>query len=282
VHDGGVQLDFLKMQGCGEDVIVVDCFKQPLAVQADLGALARLALDRSLGIGGEALLLLGPGGEQRLSLRAFGPDGVEARPSGNAVRCAGRYACDSGLVSATAFAVETDGGAVRVQVVDSVNVRIDLGTPVAADTLAQIRESPASSFTRTIALEGRELAYVPVSVGEPFAVFFVPSFSFPVLTTARRIARHPGFPAATGIAFARVRDRESLKLRTWEAGRLTPSCAGAAAAVVAAVVSGFTDREVFVRMRCGDLFLEWMETDNRMRLTGPAAYVFTGSFPFEE
>lgn len=269
------------MQGCGEDVVVLDCFHQPLAVQADLAALARRVLDRARGVGGEALLLLGPGSAEKVLVRSFALDGSEGEPSTHALRCAARYASDSGAVSHTSFALETLHGAVRVQMVDSVNVRVDLGVPAAPDTLAEIRESTAASFTRTVSLDGRELAYVPVSVGTPFGIFFVPDFSFPMTTMARRIVRHPDFPDGTGVCFTLVQDRGCLRLRAWEGGRRKVSCPAAAAAVVAAVVSGFADRDVLARMPGGDLYLEWGE-DNRLRLTGPAVYVFTCTFPFEE
>jgi diaminopimelate epimerase len=277
-----VELAFLKMQGCGEDVVVIDCSKQPQAADADLPALARLSLDRGFGIGGHSLLLVAPGRDGRVAVRTFDPRGEEVAPSGHALRCAARYASDAGVVSSTAFSAVTARGDVRLRIIDSVNVTIDLGAPVSQETLAEIRESPDDSFSRSIAIGGRELAWTPVAVGAPFGVFFVPDFERPLASTARRIARHPDFPAGTGIAFAQVCDRESLRLRAWEAGRSSASCDAAAAAVVAAVVSGFADREVFVHLAGGDLFLSWTEDDNRLHLTGPASYVFTGTFPFGE
>jgi len=282
-HDARVEIEFLKMHGCGDDVVVVDCFRQPLAVQADLARLARRCLDRGTGVGGSALVLIGPGtGAGRLSVRAFPPDGAEHAPSGHALRCAARYATDAGLVSSTEFALETLRGGVLAQAIDSRNIRLDLGPPVGPQTAAEIRESPASAFTVSLEVDGRLLSYTPVSVGTPFGIFFVPGFDSSMERAARRIARTPGYPTDTGVAFAQVVDRETLGLRAWDRGRRVPSCSCAAAAVVAAVVNGFCDREVFVRLPGGDLYLEWREETNRLHLTGPALYSFTGTFPFEE
>ncbi len=282
-HDARVEIEFLKMNGCGDDAVVVDCFRQPLAVQADLGRLARRCLDRGSGVGGTSLLLVGPGSAAgRLSVRAFTPDGAEGDPSGHALRCAARYATDAGLVSSTEFPIETRRGDVGAQAIDSRNIRLDLGLPVSPQTAAEIRESPASAFVVSLEIDGRLLSYTPVSVGNPFGIFFVPGFGSSTDRTARRIARHPGFPAGAGVAFAQVIDRETLGLRSWDRGRRVPSCSCAAAAVVAAVVNGFCDREVFVRIPGGDLFLEWREETNRLHLTGPALYAFTGTYPFEE
>jgi diaminopimelate epimerase len=234
-------------------------------------------------VGGNALVLVGPGSAGgRLSVRAFQPDGAESDPSGHALRCAARYATDAGLVSSTEFAVETRRGVVRAQAIDSRNIRLDLGLPVSPEAAAEIRESPAAAFAVSLEVGGRLLSYTPVSVGTPFGIFFVPGFGSSTERAARRIALHPGFPAGAGVAFAQVIDRETLGLRAWDRGRRVPSCSCAAAAVVAAVVNGFCDREVFVRLPGGDLFLEWREETNRLHLTGPALYTFTGTYPFEE
>jgi diaminopimelate epimerase len=283
VHDARVELGFLKMNGCGEDVVLVDCFRQPLAVQADLPRLAHRCLDRGTGVGGTALLLVGPGSRSGcVAARAFQPEGGEGDPSGHALRCAARYATDAGLVSSTEFAVETRRGDVRAQAIDSSNIRLDLGLPVSLETAAEIRESPEAAFTVSLEVDGRLLSYTPVSVGSPFGVFFVPGFDAATERTARRIGRHPGFPAGAGVALVRVIDRETLALRSGDRSRRVPSCSCAAAAVVAAVVNGFCDREVFVRLPGGDLYLEWHEDSNRLHLTGPASYAFTGTYPFEE
>jgi diaminopimelate epimerase len=283
VHDTRVEIEFLKMHGCGEDVIVVDCFRQPFAVQADLPRLARCCLERGTGVGGTALVLIGPGSAGgRLSARAFQPDGADSDPSGHALRCAARYATDAGLVSSTEFVIETRRGDVRAQAIDSSNIRLDLGLPVSPEAAAEIRESPAAAFTASLEVGGRLLPYTPVSVGTPFGIFFVSGFDSSTERTARRIARHPGFPVGAGVAFAQVIDRETLAVRSADRVRHVPSCSCAAAAVVAAVVNGFCDREVFVRLPAGDLFLEWREDTNRLHLTGPARYSFTGTYPFEE
>jgi diaminopimelate epimerase len=121
-----------------------------------------------------------------------------------------------------------------------------------------------------------------VSFGASYGIFFVPAFDFPFRRTAREVVRHPEFPARTGVAFVQVCNREEIRLRVWEGQENGSSCAAAAAAVVAAAVSGFSDREVFVHLAGGDLFIQWKERDNRLYVTGPAAYVFTGTYEFEE
>jgi diaminopimelate epimerase len=270
-----MEIPFLKMQGCGDDVVVVDAPRIPAPAHARLSAIAPRILHRGFGVGGNALLVLGTG-DDALTVRCLGPDGADRALSGNALRCAARYASDSGKVPAGDFRVEAAGGRQRVQIIDSANVRVDMGQPFSPETNARILESTRESFTRSITVKGRGLTYTPVSLISPYAMFFVPDFSFPLRRTAREIAEETDFPGGTGIGFLQVVSREEMRLRTW--GGAEDECACAAAALVAAVVNGFTDREVFIRLKGGGIFLQWDEADSRIWLTGPAVYVFTGTY----
>jgi len=276
-----MEIEFLKMQGCGDDVVVMDGARLPPEALPHLSRLASRMLDRGTGVGGMFLILLGRGPES--TVRCFTPQGSETDLPCNGARCVARYATDSGAVTTERFALRTASGAIRIQIIDSANVRVDMGRPFGPEQQAQIEESPTGSFTRSILVNGKGLTYTPVSLGRPYAMVFVPSFSFPLRKTARSIAAEKEFPAATGIGFVQVCSRERLRLRFWEADPGDPgdACVCAAAALVASTVNGFTEREVFVRLPGGEVFLQWEEPDNHIWLTGPASYVFTGSYDFE-
>jgi diaminopimelate epimerase len=274
-----MEIEFLKMRGCADDVIVVEQARLRPGADALLPGIARAMLDRRRGVGGTAVLVLGAT-EDTVTVRCLDPDGDDAAPGGNAVRCAARYASDAGRVSVSAFTLAGHGRTQRVQIIDSINVRVDMGPPFDSGTTRQISEAAPGSFTREITVEGRRLTYTPIALATPYAVFLVPDFSFPLKGTARAIAGAPEFPSGTGIGFLQVVSREEIRLRSW--GEETDDCDCASAALVASVVNGFTDREVFVRMTGGDLFLQWDEADNRIWLTGPAAYVFTGTYDHAE
>jgi diaminopimelate epimerase len=187
-------------------------------------------------------------------------------------------------VTTDEFTIETKSGAVRAQIIDSANIRVDMGMPVSRDSRAEIRELARESYTRDILVEGRRVSYTPVSLDRSYALVFVPDFSFPVNRTARKIAAQPDFPAETGIVFIQVFSREEIRVRSWESGGavLGDECGCAAAALVASVVNGFTEREAFVHLRRGDVFVQWVEGENRIWITGPALYVFTGMYEWEE
>jgi diaminopimelate epimerase len=279
-----MEIEFLKMQGCGDDSVVADAARIPLEAHSRFPLLARRILDRGFGVGGNALVVLGRADDTDLSVRCFDPDGDEVALPCNATRCAARYAADSGAVTSSEFSIGSMGKRLRVQIIDSANVRVDMGVPLSRETQAEMKESAKEVFTRSILVEGRAVSYTPISLGRSYAMLFVPDFSFPVRKTARTIASQPDFPAGTGIGFVQVITREEMKLKIWEDVEEEPGdeCACAAAALVASVVSGFTDREVFVHLRGGDIFLQWDESDNHIWVTGPTGYVFTGTFDFNE
>jgi diaminopimelate epimerase len=270
-----MEIEFLKMQGCGEDVVVVDAPRIPAAAHARLPAIAARMLDRGTGVGGRSLVVLDQG-DDALAVRCMDSAGAETPLSCNALRCAARYATDSGKAAPGTFCVTAAGRTQRVQIIDSMNVRVDMGHATSPETDALVRESNRDSFTKSIELAHRTLSYTPIALTAPCAVFFVPDFAFPIRRTAREIESHPDFPEGTGIGFLQVVSREQMNLRSW--GGSGDECACAAAALVAAVVSGFTEREVFVRLRGGTIFVQWEEADNRIWVTGPAAYVFTGTY----
>jgi len=277
-----MEIDFFKMQGCGDDVVVVDGTRLPEEAIRQTPRLARRMLDRRTGVGGNSLVVLGSGAGSLLPVRCLDPEGDETTIPCAAARCAARYASDSGAVNTNDFLIDCDGHKVRSQIIDSTNVRVDMGSPVSIEKAAEIRESLRESFSRSVLVNGRTVTYTPISLGRSYAMVFVPDFSFPVRRTAREIAGGQDFPDGTGIGFVQVCSREEIRLRTWEApGEASADeCAAAAAALVASVVNGLSDRELFARIPGGDLFLQWDESDNHIWVTGPAAYVFTGTYDF--
>jgi diaminopimelate epimerase len=280
-----MEIDFLKMQGCGDDAVVVNAATVPVEALSRLSELARRILDRNFGVGGNSLVILGSSDDADLSLRSFDPEGDEVPISCNAARCAARYATDSGAVKTSDFTIAAMSRQIRMQIIDSANVRVDMGVPLSRETEQEIKESNRESFTRSILVEGRTISYTPISLGRPYAMLFVPDFSFPLRKTARGISSQPDFPDDTGIGFIQVFSREEIRLRVWEGDEGVPGdeCACASAALVASVVNGFTDREIFVHLRGGDIFVQWADDGgNHIWLTGPAGYVFTGIYDFAE
>ncbi len=145
-----MEINFLKMQGCGDDVVVVDGPRLPPEALPQLSRLAHRMLDRRTGVGGNSLVVLGHGAGSLLPLQCLDAEGDERDIPCAAARCAGRYASDSGAVNTNDFILDSDGRKVRAQIIDSANVRVDMGSPLSIEKAAEIRESLRESFSRSL------------------------------------------------------------------------------------------------------------------------------------
>jgi len=249
-------MDFVKMEGLGNDFVVV---RGPLAPSgADVAAWC----DRRRGIGADGLLVVTPLEGDRVRMEYWNADGSPAEMCGNGLRCVGRYAVEEGLVPGAALTVETAVGE-RPVVVGQGAVRALVGDFAEAD-LAPLD------------LAGYHLE--SVSMGNPHAVAFVADcYSVPVGAVGPLAEGDPHFPERTNVGFATVVSSRRLDLRVWERGvGETPACgSGAAAAAALAHRRGLVGSRVTVMLPGGPLEVE-MEGE-RVWIEGPASVVFRGS-----
>ncbi|MBO8163770.1 MAG: diaminopimelate epimerase [Brevibacillus sp.] len=281
-------MKFTKMHGLGNDYVYVNCFEEPLT-GVDLPELARRVSDRNFGIGGDGLILIMPSQQADFRMRVFNSDGSEAKNCGNGLRCVSKYVYDHGLAASERFTVETLGGIVAPEVIPGADgkaelITIDMGEPrLHPDDIPMQAPHAGCDVVKEQPLEvdGRIFIMTAVSMGNPHAVLFVEQVDDEeVRRFGPFIERHPWFYERTNVEFIQVLNRQELLFRVWERGSgVTLACGtGACAAVVAAVLSGKTDRRVTVHLAGGDLVIEWREADNRVYMTGPATEVFHGQY----
>jgi diaminopimelate epimerase len=250
-------MDFVKMEGLGNDFIVVRGPLSPAA--ADVAAWC----DRRLGIGGDGLLVVSPAGEGRVRMEYWNADGSPAEMCGNGLRCVARFAVDEGMVPGSVFPVETPVGALEVAVREDGTVRAELGMLADAGIAA-------------LDVAGYHLE--PISVGNPHAVAIVDDcYSVPVGAVGPIVEGDPHFPERTNVEFAMVVSRDRLDVRVWERGiGETLACGtGAAAAAAVAHRAGLTDRAVTVMLPGGPLQVEI--AGDAVWIEGPARRVFAGT-----
>ena len=282
-----MRIPFLKMHGIGNDYVYLDLVAgtsadEPRApAEERLPALARCIADRHFGVGGDGLVLIVPGDRQPLRMRMFNADGSEAEMCGNAIRCVARYAHDTGLAADTRFSVQTMGRDVGVEILADGRVRADMGAPLTFDNGAELCAAPLPPETLTI--DGVEHAFTPLSMGNPHAVVFVEDLDFDLAAIGRKFEHHPRFPDRTNTEFVVPLARDRLRMRVWERGSgETLACGtGACAAAVAAVVTGRSERTVTLHLIGGDLEIDWATADNHVYMTGPAEYVFRGTYMWD-
>lgn len=274
-------MKFTKMHGIGNDYIYVNCFEESVS---DPEKVSVLLSDRRKGIGSDGLVLIMPSDKADLRMRIFNADGSEAMMCGNATRCIGKYAYDTGLVRKTELTLETNSG-IKYLTLFPENGKVELVQVDMGKAILTPRDIPVNSdMERFIAqpmnVAGRDWQVTCVSMGNPHAVIFTQDIdSLELEKIGPLFENHELFPNRINTEFAEVIDGNTLKMRVWERGSgETFACGtGTCATVVAAVLNGICRRgeEVLVHLRGGDLRITY-RPDETVLMTGPAAHVFDG------
>ena len=281
-----MKLRFTKMQGAGNDFVVLDGTRAPLALTPE--QVQRLG-DRRFGVGADQILVIErsstPGVDFRY--RIFNNTGDEVEHCGNGARCLVRFVHDKGLSPKTSLRVETVNNLLELHLQRDGRVTVDMNRP--QFDLGALPFDAGGLQSRTVggfelwplALPGgSEVEVALLSMGNPHAVQVVADVdAAPVATVGAQIEQHPRFVRKVNAGFMQVVDRAQIRLRVFErdAGETLACGTGACAAVVAGVRLGLLDRKVEVHTRGGRLAIEWAGGDASVLMTGPAETVFEGS-----
>jgi len=284
-----MRLDFLKMQGLGNDFLVFDA-PQPARPSLDSNKLRALA-DRHTGIGfDQALMLEAPReAHSRVFYRVFNSDGSEVEQCGNGARCVAALMYARRPELGREMTMESTGGVVHARVREDGMVSVDMGIPnfeprslpmEARGAASPSEASPAEMPVYSLEIDGADIEFGAVSMGNPHVVLRVPDVkSAPVERFGPTIERHRIFAKRTNVGFMQIVDRNRIKLRVHERGvGETQACGtGACAAVAFGVKRDLLDSEVSVDLPGGSAIVSWSGPGRHIWLTGPATMVFTGS-----
>lgn len=266
---------FVKMQGIGNDFVMVDAIGQT-GLPTDWVSVAQELTDRRFGIGGDGLILVERGTSAPFRMRMFNPDGSESEMCGNGIRCFGKLVRDLGYSQASEFAVETGAGVLTLTLTADGLVGVDMGP--ARLKRGEIGMNGNPDETVTDLRVNPDYRGTAVSMGNPHLVIFTDAVATISLErVGPELERHEWFPHRTNVHFAQVVDRGHIVQRTWERGAgITLACGtGACSVAVAGFVTGRTDRSVRIDLPGGTLQVEYQE-NGHVRMTGPAATVFHG------
>jgi diaminopimelate epimerase len=273
---------FTKMQGCGNDYVYVDCFREK--PPKDAPALSRAISDRHFGVGGDGLILICPSEKADARMRMFNVDGSEAEMCGNGVRCVAKYVYDHSIAQKPVLTIETGRGVLTLELeIDSGKVRqvrVDMGEPILQSE--RIPTTLTDDPPIDVPLPGQDMRVTCVSMGNPHCITFVSDITDAlVLGVGPKVEKDASFPRRTNVEFVRVNRPNDVTVRVWERGSgETLACGtGACAVCVAGVLTGRTQRQITAHLPGGDLRLHWSERDNHVFMTGPAVEVFTGEWP---
>jgi diaminopimelate epimerase len=272
-----LKLEFTKMQGLGNDFVVLDATREPIALASE--QLRRLA-DRHFGVGCDQVLQVEPARSPDTDFyyRIFNADGGEVEQCGNGARCFVRFVHERGLTTKSRIRVGTAAGVIVPRLEPDGQVTVDMGEPV-FEPAAVPFVAPSRALTYQLDLNGRTLEVSVVSMGNPHVVQVVADVdAAPVTAEGALLELHPRFPRRVNAGYMQIIDRRRIRLRVFErgAGETLACGTGACAAVVAGVTRGLLDRDgVVVQTHGGELVISWPE-GAQVAMTGPAVTVFEG------
>ena len=273
---------FVKMNGLGNEIVVVDMRNSPTAIPAEE---ARAAAGPN-GAPYDQLMAIFPARTPGTDgyIRIYNNDGSEAGACGNGMRCVADIMFKESGKNALTF--ETKAGIINCWPGDKPLIAtVDMGTPKFAWNEIPLAEP--FHDTRRIELQigpiDAPILDTPsvASMGNPHAIFWVKDvMAYDLGKIGPLLENHPIFPERANISLCAVKSKEHLIVRTWERGAgLTKACGTAAcAAAVSAVRTRRTGRKVTVTLPGGDLLIEWRERDDHVLMTGPVEYEYEGRF----
>ena len=293
------RVKFTKMQGAGNDFIVLDETRGLLGLSA---AQYRFLADRHFGVGADQILSVrpAPSADVDFAYAIFNADGGEVDNCGNGARCFVRFAREQGLTDKSLLKVQTVNRVLTLAMQCDGRVTVDMGAPVF--DLAQIPFDAAGLQPQTVdswpqwalnmpladvnSAQAAPVLVAVLSMGNPHAVQLVDDVdAAPVAQIGPLIEAHPRFAKRVNAGFMQVVSRQQIRLRVYErgAGETLACGTGACAAVVAGIRLGLLDRAVDVQTRGGLLTIEWSGAlDAPVLMTGPAVTVFESEIEIPE
>jgi len=280
-----MKLRFTKMQGAGNDFVVLDATRKPIELTP--AQVQRLG-DRRFGVGADQVLVVEktdtPGVDFRYRIYN-GFSGDEVEHCGNGARCFVRYVREHGLTDKTTVRVETVNNRLELRWQPDGRVTVDMNAPIfdlaklPFDATGLTPHEVNGFALWPLDVAGHTVEVAVLSMGNPHAVLRVPDIdAAPVARLGPDIEGHARFPRRVNAGFMQLRSRGEIALRVHErgAGETLACGTGACAAVVAGIRLGWLDARVDVHTRGGLLTIEWPGPGDPVLMTGPAETVFEG------
>lgn len=287
-----MRIPFTKMQGAGNDFVVLDETRQSFGLTA---AQYRFLADRHFGVGADQILTVRPSPGPGIDFEyvIHNADGGEVEHCGNGARCFVRFVREQGLTTQDTVRVKVKHGVIELCMNPDGRVTVNMGPPVFDHARVPFVPPAQPPLVQNdwqkwqLPLDFHELSapvFVGVvSMGNPHAVQLVDDVdTAPVITVGPLVENHAAFPNRVNAGFMQVVSRHHVRLRVYErgAGETLACGTGACAAVVAGVRWGLLDAPVDVDTHGGRLTISWEQTADLsapVYMTGPATTVFSGT-----
>lgn len=273
-------LNFSKMQGCGNDYIYFNCFKQEIKNPAELSI--KLS-NRHYGIGGDGIILICPSKIADAKMRIFNSDGSEAKMCGNGIRCVGKYLYDNRIVKSEIIKIETLSGIKTLQILKTknnvTNLKVNMGKAELNPKNIPVKIDKEKVINESVLLGNKHYNINCISIGNPHCVFFCDDLeNLDIENEGPLFENSPLFPDRVNVEFIKLTDKNTIEMRVWERGSgETMACGtGACAAAVAIVENGYCEKgkDIKVKLKGGNLLINY--TDEAVYMTGNAEKIYEG------
>ncbi len=277
------KIPFVKMQGCGNDFILVDYTND--FEKIDLTKLAIKLCNRNFGIGADGLIFIHPSNIADFRMQIINSDGSEPEMCGNGIRCFTKYLEVENKTDKKTLLIETLAGIIKPTLIkkDGVTfVKVDMGEPILEpEKIPVLGFSEKLIKNQVLSIDNQDFYFTPVSMGNPHCIIYVDSFdNLDFEKWGPRIESYTNvFPKKINVEFVKVDDKNNLTVKVWERGAgATLACGtGACAVLVSSVINEKSSKKANVHLPGGTLDIEWND-DNHLIMTGPAEVSFNGYF----
>lgn len=271
-------MKFTKMQGAGNDFLLIDGFKNDLN---EIVPRIKNLCDRKYGVGGDGIMVALPSETCDVKMFYYNSDGSQSEMCGNGLRCFSKFVFEKGIVNKENLKIETLAG---VQLADLTTedgkvkqVEIEIGNPIFSPKEIPVDMDGEDVFNKELEVFGEKVKFSTIFLGVPHTVIFMNSENqYDINKFGREIEKHKLFPKKTNVNFIFVEDRKTIKIFTWErgAGRTLACGTGSCSAGLVSYKLGYTEKEAKIITEGGDLYIKVLE--NGVRLRGGAEITFEG------
>ena len=273
-----MDFEFYKLHSAGNDFILANLIHHEEIAVNHFTNIAKAACKRHSGIGANGIIFLTPGEKAQVKVHCFDR---EHRPvvCFDALACVGRYMFDSGLADRSIIVVETLNGDVKIDVIDSRNFRLKVGTPRRSDSGDTIVADPDTDLFSPVTCNGRSLPAAQIKLARNMAVVITEERRQSLRQLAKDLA---ALRPRRSPVFIRTISRDRCEMYVWQYPEAPDFATSAGGAAVAAASSGFCDMEITFYLRQHPFYAQWDTKENSVYVTAPAEYLFSGSYYFDE
>ena len=276
-----MKINFTKMQGLGNDFVVLD-YDEFLKTGKTPSDLALKLCDRKFSIGADGLIIVNPEVKDTdIGWIFYNSDGTMAQMCGNGMRCFAKYVTDKGIINKKQFYVKTEAGVICPEILDNGEVKVNMNLPILEPRKIPFTEEKNLDYK--LSIKDKVFSINAVSMGNPHCIIFTDGDTMELAKKyGADIETNEIFPEKTNVEFVNILSKNEVTLSVWERGcGITLACGtGACATVVAGILRGFLDNKVKVNLPGGVLNIEWAgsikDTNHPVFMTGRADYSFVG------